>query len=699
MNTEHPAYEVGQFQWRRRVVVGLMAAVAIAIVIRLFDIQVLHRSYWRDIGEQQYRARIRLEGERGAMTDRNGTVLATNMPTTSFALDPQMVRSVEPLVQAFEQAGLATAAQLRARIEGARDRNFVWLVRGVPWERASVLDTLKDPGLIRIRELRRTYVFDSLARQVLGTTDVDGRGIAGLELAYDSLLQGATTERVMERIGRGRLRPTLSSLTAVARPGASLELTLDADVQHLAERELAQSVATTGAAAGTVLILRPQTGELIACAQQPSFSHFRRNDIDALRLRAITDMYEPGSTFKAIVAAAALAEHRFSPEQLFDGHGGRLVLPDGRAITDHEPLGWCTLTDALVHSSNVVFAQIAAHLGQRTLYRYSRDFGFGVRTDIELPGEARGMLKLPRQLDRSDIMFMGFGYGIACTPLQLACAYAAIANDGVLMQPYLTRRITAPDGQIIVERKPQRIRRVVPADVARLLRRMLQQVVERGTGMQARIEGIPVAGKTGTAQQWTDGSYSKRDYTASFVGMVPADTPALVILVMLDRPRTDIYGGSTAAPLFRRIVEALVAHPTIAMRYTIGRQIQPTPTWTDSVMTPDVRGLPVATARQILDAFELRATGTVGIPDQFVVVSQDPPPATLTPRYRGILLHTAPAGTLRRLPLTGLPVRNVVALAHALGLSVEFHGTGRIQSYHWRQRGKQELLLLVGEPN
>lgn len=695
MTTTQHSHEPRALRWRRRVIVGMMAALAIAIIVRLADIQVLHRRYWRDIGEQQYRARIRLDGERGVITDRNRIVLATNIATTSFALDPHMVRSVEPLVQAFEQTGLATTAQLRARIEAAQNRNFVWLVRGVPWERASLLDTLKDPGLIRIRELRRAYVFDSLARQVIGTTDMDGRGIAGLELSYDSLLQGATIERIMERIGRGRLRPTLSSLTATAQAGASLELTLDADVQHIAERELAHSIVSTGAAAGTVLILRPQTGELIACAQQPSFSHARRNDIDALRLRAVTDMYEPGSTFKAIVAAAALSERRFSPEQLVNGHGGTLLLPDGRTITDHEPLGWCTLTDALAHSSNIIFAEIASQLGKRTLYRYARDFGFGVRTNIELPGEARGMLKFPRQLDRSDLLFMGFGYGIACTPLQLACAYAAIANDGVLMQPFLVRRIIAPDGQTIAETKPQRIRRVIPASAAVTLRKMLEHVVERGTGIQARLNGLPIAGKTGTAQQWTEGRYSKRDYTASFVGIVPADTPALVILVMLDRPQTDIYGSRTAAPVFRRILEALLAQPTLTMRYSHGRMIQWQPTQNDSIHTPDVRGFTIATAQNILDAFKLRMIEAGGLSNRYVVVSQDPPPGTKVPCYRGIRIHTALPDTLRTLPVTGLPLRNALALAHALGTPVELTGSGRVRSYQLKfKNGEKHIILL-----
>lgn len=298
--------------------------------------------------------------QRGAIRDRNGIELATSVGAVSLALDPKIARAPERVAALLEQLGRARAEEIRARIAAAQDRNFVWLVRGLPLPVAAAFDTLGEPGLIRIREHRREYVHDWMAAALVGTTDVDGRGIAGIELAYDSLLQGSVGERIMERIGRGRLRPTLGDgREQHARPGCTIELTLDWDVQQIAETELARSVSATGAAAGIVLVLRPQTGEIIACAQQPAFTHSRKSDAEGLRLRAVTDMYEPGSTFKAIVAAAALAEHRASPDQLFDGHGGVFRLPDGRAITDHTPLGTCTLADALAHSSNIVFAQLA----------------------------------------------------------------------------------------------------------------------------------------------------------------------------------------------------------------------------------------------------------------------------------------------------------------------------------------------------
>jgi cell division protein FtsI (penicillin-binding protein 3) len=694
MSIEHLiSYQPQALRWRRRIVVGAMAAMAVAILVRLVTVQILDRQRWIALGEQQYRARIRISGERGTIADRNGTVLATSVATVSLALDPKMVRSTDAIVAALEQLGLAQSQELHARIAAARDRNFVWLVRGVPLDVASKLDTLDDPGLIRIREMQRAYVLDSLAAQVIGTTDLDGRGIAGIELEYDSLLRGSIGERIMERIGRGRLRPTLGDRERTARPGASIQLTLDADVQQLVEQELARSVAQTGAAAGIVIAIRPSTGEIIACGQQPAFSHRRRSDADALRLRAVTDMYEPGSTFKAIVAAAALAEQRVQPDRLFDGHGGQLRLADGRTIADHEPLGWCTLTDALAHSSNVVFAELAAQLGARTLYRYARDFGFGVRTDVELPGEARGMLKLARQLDRSDLLFMGFGYGIACTPLQLACAYAAIANDGVLMQPHLVRRIVSPDGEVLYQPQPQRIRRVVSPDVARTLRTMLSAVVERGTGTNARIEGIPIAGKTGTAQQWIEGSYSKRDYTASFVGMVPADRPELVMVVMLDRPRTDIYGGNTAAPLFRRVVAAMLNIPRLAAQYRLGSSSLAGAAMRDSVIVPDVRGLSVGEATDVLGRFDL-GVASVFASDGGIIVEQQPPAGAFVRRGDRVRLTTARLDTLDTLPLVGLPLRNAVALAHAAGATVEIHGSGRVERATVHRNGARRHAVL-----
>lgn len=698
MSIEHlVTYQPRLLRWRRRAVVGLMTLLAAAIVVRLVTVQIFERERWQTLADQQYRATITISGERGMIMDRNGTVLATSVPTVSFALDPKLAQSPTAIVQALERIGVASAAELFDRIRSASNRNFVWLARGVPMDIAAALDTLNDPGLIRLRELRRAYVHDSLGAQLLGTTDIDGRGIAGIELACDSLLRGSTGVRIMERIGRGRLRPMLGEASETARPGASIELTLDADLQQIAEQQLAQSVATTGAAAGIVLALDPATGDILACAHQPAYSHVRRSTADALRLRAITDMYEPGSTFKAIVAAAALAEGRAAPEQLFDGCGGLLRTADGRTITDHEPLGWCTLTDALAHSSNIVFAELAQRLGARALYRYARDFGFGIRTDIELTGEARGVLRLPAKLDRGDVMFMGFGYGIACTPLQLACAYAAIANDGTLMKPYVVRRILAANGDLIEEHVPQRIRQVIPPTVAQQVRSMLQQVVERGTGINARIEGLAIAGKTGTAQQWVEGSYSKRDYTASFVGMVPATKPALVIVTMLDRPRSDIYGGSTAAPLFRRIVESLRAMPHLARRYKLFRQDSSTPRQHDSVVVPDVRGLDVEQARAIISAHHLDPGGT-GLDAGRIVVALEPSSGTVVEPGRRVELRTIAADSVEHWSLVSLPLRNAIACAHRLGASVRVHGSGTVVSYRWLHDGNRRQVVLTARP-
>lgn len=685
-----------QLRGRRRLVVIAMTCGMLAIIGRLIIVQVFDRAEWLARAEQQYRARIRTNAQRGAIRDRNGIELARSIGAISLALDPKMARAPERVVALLEQLGLARAEEIRARIRAAYDRNFVWLVRGLPLPIAAAFDTLGEPGLLRIREHRRAYVHDWMAAVLVGTTDVDGRGIAGIELAYDSLLQGSQGERIMERIGRGRLRPTLGDeRERHARPGCSIELTLDWNVQQIAETELARSVAVTGAAAGIVLVLRPQTGELIACAQQPSFVHSRRSSAEGIRLRAVSDMYEPGSTFKAIVAAAALDEYRVTPQQLFDGRGGVLRLADGRAITDHTPLGVCTLADALTYSSNIVFAQLAEQLGPRTLYRYARDFGFGIRTDIELPGEARGVLKLPRELRGGDLLFIGFGYGLACTPLQLACAYGAIANGGVLMQPFVVQRIVSPDGEERFRTAPQRLRRVISDSVARVLRHLLRGVVERGTGTNARINGVPVAGKTGTAQQWSDGSYSKRDYTASFVGMVPADSPSLVVLVMLDRPRTDIYAGSVAAPVFRRIVEAMMAQPSIAMQYGLAYPFRQVSIRNDSAIVPDVRGLSASTAEKILQEHDLRARGAGALSERYIVVEQQPSPGTAVPRWSMVELHVAAVDTLRSLPIVSLPVRNAVALAHKLGACVELYGSDRVRSYRWKfQKGNKYLILI-----
>jgi cell division protein FtsI (penicillin-binding protein 3) len=343
--------------------------------------------------------------------------------------------------------------------------------------------------------------------------------------------------------------------------GARVEITLDAHIQAIAERELAAGVAQAKAKAGAAVVLDPQTGEILALASHPSFNP---NDPDVraggdwksrARNRILTDPYEPGSTYKGILAAAALDRGVVRPgDRLFCENGSYRYA--NRTVNDVHPHGWLTVAEAIQFSSNICATKIADKLGRERYFRYLRDFGFGERLGVELPGEEPGLLRDVSTWARIDLATHSYGQGVAVTPLQLAAAFGAIGNGGVLMRPFLVRRVVAPTGEVLRSTEPTAIRRVIKADTARVTTDILRRVVEerRGTGVKARIDGYPVAGKTGTAQKVTPGArgYSGK-YIGSFVGYLPADAPRAVILVMIDEPAGRGFGGTVAAPVFQRI--------------------------------------------------------------------------------------------------------------------------------------------------
>jgi cell division protein FtsI (penicillin-binding protein 3) len=342
-----------------------------------------------------------------------------------------------------------------------------------------------------------------------------------------------------------------------------VRLTLDIGIQNIAERELAQAVQMTGAESGTVVILDPRTFAVLALAQVPTFNPNTPATVrpERRRNRTVGDCYEPGSTMKVLLTAAALDAKRLSADEKIFCEYGRYAV--GRSvINDSHSHGWLSVTQVIQQSSNIGAAKIAEHLGKETYAAYLRAFGFGRPTEIELPGESPGILPLPHTWGRIHLVTAGFGQGFAVTPLQLASAYAALANGGTLMRPYLVSEVLNSDGKVVEARNPQRLLQVVSSDTAQLMMGIMEQVTEKeGTGTRARVEGFRVAGKTGTSQKPDPrGGYSARDRIASFVGIVPADQPRLVILVVVDTPRTGVYGGEIAAPVFQAIAKQSLAY-------------------------------------------------------------------------------------------------------------------------------------------
>lgn len=677
---ERPQYDQPGYKWKAGVLVILFGCVFAVIGLRLFWIQVIEGARYREQAKRQYESKVELRADRGMIRDRNGRTIASMTTLTSFAADPTILQREDDFVRLLAIADGRDEEWYRERIRKEKGR-FTWLARGVNAVMYPALDTLRDRGIIRVREAKRHYAYGSVASQVLGTIDVDNNGLTGLELQFDHLLRGQPGFVVMQRDGRGRLRPGINPERRAPSNGVDLELSIDVEFQRIVEEELERGIRETGASGGTVIALHPATGDVLAMASWPTFHPLRldRATNDAIRIRGITDMYEPGSTMKAFAAAALLEERVLAPNDVVDGRNGVYVV-DGTTIKDDHPLGRVPFHVALEQSSNVVFASSIRSLDPRVYYKYLRDFGFGLPTGIDLPGEMRGRLRKPNEWEPSTPMYLAFGYGMSATALQIVNAYAAIANGGVLMQPRLVRALNDPHGERSRQIAPRRIRQVMSETTSKALANMLVGVVEHGTGTLAAIRGLRIAGKTGTAQQLDSGGYSRTNYTASFVGFYPAEAPSVAMIVMLDKPMTTIYGGSAAAPIFRRIVQKSITMTTSDK--TVQAQVIATSS-ADSVLVPDVRGLGTRQADSVLRIVGLTSTSSTS----GTVVRQVPAAGMNVARGQCVTLETVLVTNGSAAPpnVVGFTVRRALAILHGAGYDVRIRGSGKVVRQEWRK--------------
>jgi len=664
---------------------GVTAAVLLAgllvIAVRLVQLQVVRGDELAEQARRQYQSRITLQAERGAVYDRRGQILAGNSVSLSFAVDPTHVEKPRQLARTFARVlGDGSADGWLRRIT-ARDRSFVWLRRKVSGEQMAALREVQDDGLITVKEPLRRYEYGSLAAQVIGAVDVDNHGLNGIERFYDDSLRGADGLLTMQRDARGRRRPDVDLPRVDPTHGSSLVLTLDIAMQGIVEEELQRGVERCGASSGTAVAVDPRTGEILAMASWPTFdpNHPGSATPEASRIRAITDVYEPGSTFKAVTACAALEEGVVKADEVIDGEGG-VMRVGNHTIRDEHPQGLVTMRHAMEVSSNVAFARIASRLAPHRFYKFVRDFGFGIASGVDLPGEVRGDVARPAQYVEGSQEFMAHGYGLAVTPLQLVSAYAAIANGGLLMRPHLLLRRLDRDGHVIEEIAPQQVRQVVSREVADSVRSMLVGVVEQGTGGEARVAGLTIAGKTGTAQQLVEGSYSRHKYNASFVGFFPAEQPRVALLVLMDSPTNGYYGGQVAAPVFREIARRVagVAMPDTPSPGADSTDTAPRLTRVASGSTltvPDLRGLDVATARDMAERYGLRllASGSGR-----VVSSQVPAPGA-TIAAAAVVRVMAPGDSVAVMPdLRGMSLRRAASILTSLRVAPTVSGGGAV---------------------
>ena len=522
------------------------------VVGKLFKLQVVDHAAFSEAAADQYKKEVILAPKRGLIRDRNGIMLATNAYVVKFAVEPKYIQQKEKLAENLSAVfGKPVASYLE--VFNDTSRKYIVIEKEVPLEIASRLDSVKDHGLVREIDSRRNYAFSERASHILGFASKDGRGLAGIELEVNKDLAGKDGSQIFQLDGHGGRRPDVDYEKVAATDGANITLTIDESIQSAAESALKRGVESAKAEAGIAIVMRPSTGEILALANVPDFNpnNFGTATNDMLRDRAITDAYEPGSTIKVLTAASVLEDGLMKPEDKVDAEHGRWEPEKGVHITDTHEYGLLTFRQALEKSSNISFAKISDRLDRRRFYKYLRDFGIGNYTGIELPGEVKGVLHKPAQWQANSKRYMAFGYELTATPIQMATAYATVANMGIMMKPYIIAKHESASGTI--ETEPQEVRRVVSEQTCRTLIGMMEGVVDSGTAMLTKIKGVRIAGKTGTAQQLVDGHWSKEHYTSSFTGFFPADKPEYLISVILRSPHNGYYGGTVSGPIFREI--------------------------------------------------------------------------------------------------------------------------------------------------
>lgn len=597
---------------KRRVVFVLLALALWSgvIVARLAQIQISrHDDYVRRAARQQERT-LELNSMRGSILDRNGRVLAESIVATSVYADPQAIadpKGTAKKLAEIEAIG-SSAGVLEKRLSGRGE--FAWVARQLPRETADLIRELELPGIYFVDEHRRSYPKGMLAANLLGYVSIDGEGLAGAEHAFDPWARGKPGKATLLRDARRGMYLVGAEGAHAPVDGLDVVLTIDEVIQFIAEKELRSAIRQWDAPAGSVVVLDPADGAVLALASWPTFdpNEFGKYPPAMWRNRPVQDLYEPGSTFKIVAAAAAIEEGVVTPSQIIDAGDGGIDI-GGVRIREHDSrrFGLVSFADVISGSSNVGTIRVATALGNRGFYEWIRRFGFGSSTGVGLPGEASGILRPPERWSLLSNAVISIGQEIAVTPLQLAVATATVANGGRLRRPRIVERVVDRDGRIAWQPERPAPVQVVSDRTAAILNEILKGVVTDGTGKSALLDNYVAAGKTGTAQVPVRGGYHPTRTVASFAGYAPADRPRLVILVVIENPRGGGYGGAVAAPVFRAIAESGLRYLDVPASIP-RREVE---------IAPEIRLAAFSQPRQPVDP--LPSAAAVGSPDRVVI--------------------------------------------------------------------------------
>ncbi len=521
------------------------------LFFRLIKLQLIDSEHFLNLSSKQSMTILRPIGKRGDILDVHLKVLATDIPAFSIYAHPHLIKNTHKVALKLSKLLNAPYRELLKKIESKK--KFVWLRRKISLEKMQKIKKLNIKGIGFIKEYKRVYPHGKLASHLLGFTDIDGKGLEELELFYNDFLKGQRGLLEILKDARGRILEIKERIKR--REGFTLILNIDSFIQKVVEEELFSTVKKFRAKSGSCIVIEPSTGRVLALANFPDYDPNFPFDFpkENLRNRCVTDFYEPGSVFKIVTSALALEKGIFKEEdKIFCENGKYRVF--NHILHDHVPHGILSFKEILIQSSNIGITKIAQKIGLKEIVNFAKKFGFGEKTGIDLPGETPGVVKPLSRYSKISIASFPIGQEVCVSCLQMAVAFCALVNGGFLMKPFVAKEIVSPEGIVIKRFEPKVIRRVISKKTSERMKKILYEVVNSGTARLAKIEGLAIGGKTGTAQKIENGKYSHSLFRASFVGFFPVDKPQIVISLVFDEPKVSYYGGVVAAPTFKNIL-------------------------------------------------------------------------------------------------------------------------------------------------
>jgi stage V sporulation protein D (sporulation-specific penicillin-binding protein) len=662
----------------------LQAAVLLGVVCvqaRLFYLQVFqHSAYSQKAFKQQFTAR-KTSGERGFIQDRSGALMAMNVDLYNILAHPKQMRDKAAAAMALANATGQSYACVLSKLSD--DKNSVWVARKVPYEKSADVEKLDLPGIETSVSQHRFYPDHEMASHVIGCAGVDNQGLNGLERNYNKDLRGKNGMVLAERDAWGRLMLSGNKTKSQSANGLNIVTTIDKTIQHIAQVELEKAFVKFRCKGASILVMDPKTGEILAMANYPTFdpNRFSAYPKESWKNRIVNDATEPGSTFKLIAAVGALEENIVNEEDKFFCENGSWRINRHRVVSDHEKHGTLTFREIFGYSSNIGMVKVSQKLGAENLYRYAKRFGFGEPTGIDLPWEVKGRLRPLEQWSGLSLTSIPYGYEVEASPLQMLNAYAAVANGGNMMRPYLVKKLVNKDGSVVKEFGPKKTGTVCSAKTAKRITEMLKWAVEKGTGTQVALSTYSIAGKTGTAYKFMNGRYSRYNYYSSFIGFVPADEPRFAIYVSLDDPRGIYWGGYTAGPVFKEVAKRTLAYALVPTS-SPEDQILASP---DKKAIPSFQGLTPAQCKWLAapGGLKLKFSGKgVRVVDQSLGAGLSPAgdkqkPVTIVLTLGG----TEELQARAVMPdLRGKTKRQALAMLSTLGVKVNFKGEGVVRT-------------------